>query len=134
MKTFHFTLLEADQPFFDGECISVQIPATDGLYGIMADHTNLICAVIPGTLKYRTADGTEHIAAVSPGLCKVEDGEVLVFTESAEAPEEIDENRAKREAAEAEAILKAEHSLREYNAAKAKIARTLNRLKVKSKY
>lgn len=134
MKTFHLTVLEADQPFFDGECISVQIPTSDGSYGIMADHTNLICAVVPGALKYRTGDGNEHIAAVSPGLCKVEDGEVLVLTESAESPDEIDEIRAQREAEEAKNAMLAEHSIREYNAAKAKMARTLNRLKIKSKY
>ena len=134
MTAFHFTLLEADQPFFEGECVSVRIPATDGSYGIMANHTNLICALVPGELVFRTAEGEEKVASVSSGICKVEDGEVLVLTESAESPEEIDIRRAEREAAEAKEEMLRRSSIRSYNAAQAKMARVLNRLKVKSKY
>lgn len=134
MNTFHLTFLEADRTFFDGECVSLQIPATDGAYGIMANHTNLICALIPGELKYRTADGEEKVASVSSGICKVENGEVLVLTESAEAPEEIDERRAEREAAEAKEEMLRRSSIQSYKAAQAKMARVSNRLRVKHKY
>ncbi len=134
MNTFHMKLLEADQPFFEGECISVQIPATDGAYGIMANHTNLICALVPGELKYKTPDGKENAASVSSGICKVEDGEVLILTESAEHPEEIDVRRAEREAAQAKEEILRRRSIQSYNAAQAKMARVLNRLRVKNKY
>lgn len=134
MKSFPFTFLEADRTFYEGECLSLQIPATDGSYGIMANHTNLICALIPGELKFKTADGEEKVASVSSGLCKVENGEVLVFTESAEAPHEIDERRAQRDAAEAKEEMLRRRSIQSYRVAQARMARVLNRIKVKNKY
>ena len=40
-------------------------------------------------MTYRVPGGENQIAAVSGGLVKVEDGEVLVLVDSAERPEEI---------------------------------------------
>lgn len=134
MKAFHLTFLEADRTFYDGDCVSLQIPATDGAYGVLANHTNLICALVPGELKYKSPDGEEKVASVSSGLCKVEGGEVLVLTESAEAPEEIDVRRAEREAAEAKEEILRRRSIQSYKAAQAKMARVTNRLRVKNKY
>ena len=133
MNTFRLTVLEADQPFFDGECISLQFPYSDGLYGIMAGHINLIAAIVPGMLRFRTAKGEERIASVSRGIIKVENGDVLILIDSAEDPDEIDVKRAEREAAEAaEAMLQRQTPVA-YRAAEAKYARALNRLKVYNK-
>ena len=134
MKSFHLTVLEADEPFFEGECVSVVIPASDGMYGIMAGHTNFICAVIPGELRYKTADGTEYAAAVSSGIFKVENGDVMLLTESAERAEEIDENRARLEAQQAKDEMQHHSSIKSYNAAQAKMVRALNRIRVKGAY
>ncbi len=72
-------------------------------------------------------------AAVAEGLVKVENGEVLVLVDSIERPEEIDANRAKREAEEAEEAILQKKSRLEYRTAQADLARALNRLKVKNR-
>lgn len=65
------------------------------------------------------------------GIIKTEDNEVLILVATAEYPEEIDENRARRAADAAREELLQKQSVQEYYAAKARLARAVNRLKVK---
>ena len=101
MNTFTLNVLAAEKPFFEGDCISLVIPTNDGQYGILAKHNNMIAAIVPGVLKITTPDGTETVAAVSEGLVKVENNQVLILVDTVERPEEIDENRARRSAEQA---------------------------------
>ena len=132
MKPFSVHILAADHAFFEGECTSLILPTVDGQYGVLAGHSNAIGAIVPGTLTCRTAAGETLYAAVSAGLVKVEDGEVLVLVDAAERPEEIDKNRAERAAAAAKEALLQKRSIREYRLAEANLARAINRLRVKS--
>ncbi len=132
-NTFEAHILAADKNFFEGELESLIIPTSSGQYGIMAKHRNMISAIIPGVLKYKEAGKDFKEAAVSSGLIKVENNEVLILVDSCEAPEEIDENRAKRAAAKAKEELLQKRSMLEYKNAKANLARAINRLKVKKR-
>ena len=98
MEAFQVHILAADHTFYEGPCESLVIPTVDGEAGILAHHCNIIAAVVPGELRCRTPEGEEYRAAVSEGLVKVEGGDVLVLVDSAERPEEIDVNRARRAA------------------------------------
>lgn len=71
------------------------------------------------------------MAAVSAGMVKVENNEVLVLVDSAERPEEIDAARAQREADQAREALLQKRSRQEHQIAQAALARALNRLRVK---
>ena len=131
MNTFLAKVYEADNTFFIGEVESITIPTVDGEYGVWAGHQNLVVAVVPGRMKYRTADGEEHEAAVSDGMMRIEDGEVLILVDSAEHPEEIDYARVKaKEDAMREAMLQ-KKSVREYTLAEASLKRAIARQRVK---
>ena len=130
MNSFDISILAADKPFFNGKCESIIIPTSDGLYGIWANHQNLISDIIPGMLEMRKQNGETVIAAVSEGIVKVEDGNVLVLVDTIELPEEIDINRAKRNADRAKEELLQKRSIRDYYQAQARMARALNRMKV----
>lgn len=131
MNTFTLVVLAAEKPFYEGECETLIIPSTDGAYGIQANHHNVIVAIIPGTLKIIYDNGKEIIAAVSGGIVKVENNYVLLMVDTIERPEEIDENRAKRAAEEAREAILQKKSIQDYQAAQAKMARAINRLRVK---
>ena len=131
MDVFQVHILAADRTFYDGPCLSLTIPTSDGQQGILAHHSSMIAAVIPGTLHWQDPDGATHLAAVSMGMVKVEKNEALVLVDSAERPEEIDEVRARREADEAREALLQKKSRQEYQVAQATLARALNRLRVK---
>ena len=131
MNTFKTHILAASNTFYEGECESLIVPTADGQYGILAGHCDIISAVVPGKMTYRVPGGENQIAAVSGGLVKVEDGEVLVLVDSAERPEEIDANRARRAADRAREEMIQKRSIQEYRMAQANLARALNRLRVK---
>lgn len=133
MKAFALTVLAAEKPFYEGECISLVLPTTDGQYGIQAGHNNMIAAIVPGELKLTVPSGEVILAAVSEGLVKVENGKVLLLVDTAEHPEEIDENRARRSAEQAKEAILQKKSIQDYYAAQTKMARAISRLRVKSR-
>lgn len=131
MKSFKLNVLAAEKPFFEGNCVSLVISTTQGQYGILANHNNMIAAIVPGILKITDSKGNETVAAVSEGLIKVEGGQVLILVDTAERPEEIDENRAKHSAEQAKEAILQKKSIQDYYAAQTKMARAISRLKVK---
>lgn len=134
MSVFQVHILAADHVFYEGPCESLVVPALQGQYGILSKHSNMIGAVVPGTLFYRTPGEEEKQAAVSSGLFKIENNEVLVLVDSAERPEEIDVNRARRAADEAKEALLQQKSIQEYRVAQTQLARAISRLRVKHAY
>lgn len=128
---FQVSILASDHVFYIGPCESLIVPTVDGFYGIKAHHTNMVTEIVQGKMTYRLPGEENRIAAVSSGIVKVEANEVLVLVNTIERPEEIDENRAKREAEEAKEQMLQKRSLQEYRSAQAHLARALNRLKVK---
>lgn len=134
MNHFSLVVLAAERSFYDGECVSLVIPTLDGQYGIQANHSNTIGAVVPGMLKITTPEEEVIIAAVSEGLVKIENNQVLILVDTAERPEEIDENHARYSAQEAKEAMLQKKSIQDYHAAQAKMARAINRLKVKKSY
>ena len=133
MEPFQVHILAADRTFYEGPCLSLTIPVSDGELGILAHHASMIAAVVPGTLRWQAPDQPVQLAAVSPGMVKVENNEVLVLVDSAEHPEEIDAARAQREADEAREALLQKKSRQEHQIAQATLARALNRLRVKGR-
>lgn len=133
MDTFQVHILAADKTLYEGPCVSLIIPASDGERGILAHHSGMMAAIVPGTIRWQPPGGAVQLAAVSPGMVKVENNEVLVLVDSAERPEEIDEARARREADEAREALLQKKSRQEHQLAQATLARALNRLRVKSR-
>ncbi len=133
MEEFQVKILASDHPFYEGKCYSLILPTAGGMCGIRAHHSNMITALVPGTLTYQMEQNVSRQAAVSGGLAKVENGEVLILVDTAERPEEIDAKRAKRDADAAKEALLQKKSIQEYRTAQANLARAISRLRVKRK-
>ena len=71
MNTFTLEILTPEKPFFTGECVSMTMPASDGMIGIMANHTPLTAAVTDGMITFTSADGEVRMCAVSRGMVNV---------------------------------------------------------------
>lgn len=134
MKEFDLHILEADNEFYNGKCVSLVIPTTEGMYGILANHENIVAAITIGVIKFTLPDGTRRHAAVSNGIVKVENNEVMILVESCEDPEEIDEARARSEEEMARDVLAGKSNRLNYRAAKGMLARAANRLKIAKRY
>mgnify|MGYP002802613445 FL=1 len=125
MNTFKVHILSAHRTFYEGECESIIIPAVDGQYGVLAGHCNTVRAIVPGKLIFRAPGQEAQEVAVSAGIMKVEDNDVLILADSVLRPEEIDEVRAEREAAEAKEAMLQKLGRQEYLSAQAQLARAV---------
>ena len=97
------------------------------------NHQNTIAAIVPGILEF-IAPGEEKVfAAVSNGTLLMEDNKVLILAITAERPEEIDENRARRAREEEKEEMLRQQSVREFKASRLRIEREMSRLRLKRK-
>jgi len=132
MSVFNVHILAMDKDLYEGECEYLTVPIVGGLMGIQAHHNDMICAIVPGELSYRIPGGENEPVAVSSGIMKIEHNDVLILVGTAERPDEIDENRAKRAEEEAKEALLQKKSYEEYQQAQLNLARAINRLRVKN--
>ena len=126
MSAFHARILASDTLFFDGDCEFMVVPCTDGAMGILSHHSNMIAAVVPGELRFQPVGGPLRTAAVSAGLVKV-----MLLVSTAERPEDIDVNRARRAEDAAKEALLQKKSMQEHRNAEAQLARAISRLRTK---
>ena len=133
MDNYKLQIMASDHMVFDGDAQSVSLPTTEGSVGILAHHSNIIMAVVPGEITYRAADGSEETVIVSDGLLKVENGEAMILVDTAERPEEIDEARAQRAEERAREELKRANTNRDIALASAELSRAMNRIKSSKK-
>lgn len=132
MLFYNLKIYAPDKVFYDGDCEYLNVPTEIGMYGILANHRNTITAIVPGKLTFRMPGKENLEVAVSSGMMKIENSDVLLLVESCEWPEDIDVERARRAEEEARRLLKQKRSRIEYHLAQANLVRALNRLKIKS--
>lgn len=133
MSTFSLDILASDKKFFSGRVEFLKIPSADGEVGIMAHHQNMIAAIVPGILRFKTEDGNVREASVSAGLAEVMNNRVKVFVLSAERPEDIDVLRAKEAKEIAEERIRQKRSLQEYHLSQLAVKRAMSRLSAASR-
>ena len=103
--------------------------ALDGEHGILAKHESMVSALKAGELRY-TVDGEERAAAVGDGFIEVLPDRVVVISDFAERPEDIDIKRAQRAKERAEERIRLKKSEKEYVHSQAALSRAMARLKV----
>lgn len=57
MKSFLLEIISPEAVIFSGSVYSLVIPLSDGLYGILPDHSPVTAAIAKGKIKYATDDG-----------------------------------------------------------------------------
>ncbi len=131
MKTFYLEILAPERTLYRGPCESLIIPVDDGQMGILAGHSRMIADIVPGEIAYTVPGEGKKIAAVTSGMINVSGDTVRVLTDTALFPDEIDEEREKRDAEEARAQLNRKQSNRDYLLSQLTFARAVNNLRVK---
>jgi F-type H+-transporting ATPase subunit epsilon len=129
-KTFPFEILTLQKLFLREEIRFVIAPGQEGVFEILAHHAPFVFALKPGPLRMRLLDGQEQYVAVGSGFLVVQKERTTVLTRSAERPEEIDVERARRAKERAEQRLQQKSAAFEIARAEASLQRALARLKV----
>lgn len=132
MSTFFLEVITPERNFYSGEAECVIFKSVDGEMGILAKHAPTVTTVNVGPLKIKT-DSKWIEAVVTDGFAKIMPDKVVIMTDTAEYPEEIDINRAKAAKQRAEERMQKQLSQLEYMRSKTALARAMARLKATSK-
>ena len=89
MATFRFDLVSPEKLAFSGEVDQVDVPGTEGDFGVLAGHAPVIAGVRPGIITV-TAGGRQEKIIVLGGIAEVNDKGLTVLTEVATSLEELD--------------------------------------------
>lgn len=133
MKAFNLEILTPERVFYRGECVSLIVPITDGMLGIMANREPITASLTNGEAYYTKPDGEKILFSISGGMIDVENNTVKVLCEYALLPEEIDEERERQEMEIARSELRKEQSKRDYALSKLMLSNAINNIKVKRK-
>lgn len=129
-KIFPFEILTLQKLFLREEIRFVIAPGQEGVFEILAHHAPFVFALKPGPLRMRLPDGQDQYVAVGTGFLVVQKERTTVLTRSAERPEEIDVERARRAKERADQRLQQAGTNIDLTRAKASLQRALARLKV----
>ncbi len=129
-KCFHLEILSPERAFYSGECVSLVVPISDGMLGIMYGRAPLTAAITDGEVVFTLPDGTRRVCAVADGMVDVS-GDVRILCESALAPEEIDAEEERRALEEARLALAERMAYKDYMLSQLAFARAFNNLRVK---
>ena len=130
--TFGLEIYASNKLAFAGRAKTLTIPAVDGEQAFLAQHENIVAAIIPGEMRFEEADGTKHVLAVSSGFVEMINNRVKLFCLTAESPEEIDIRRAQEAKERALEKIRQKQSIQEYYHSRASLARAMTRLKATS--
>jgi F-type H+-transporting ATPase subunit epsilon len=124
--TLHVQIVSPEQVLYEGEGEMVVCRTTDGELAFLPGHAPFLGALGTGTVRVVLPQG-EQVAAVHEGFVEVSDDRVVVLSDVAELPEQIDVARAQAAKQQAEAAINANA---EDDDARAALARADLRLKV----
>ena len=93
MATFHFDLVSPEKLLFAGEVDQVDVPGTEGYFGVLAGHAPMVSALRPGVMT-GFVNGRQQRMVVLGGFAEVSaDGKLTVLADLADAIEEFDRDK-----------------------------------------
>ncbi len=128
-RTFGLHIVASDKDFYSGRGKKIVLPMKDGEICILPRHSDLMIAIVPGEMRFETADGEQRTAIVGGGFAQIINNRVTVLADSVERPEDIDLKRAQEAKERAKEQLRQKQSIEEYYISRAALARAMPRLK-----
>ena len=86
-------IVSADRALVNERVDEVEIPGSEGYFGVLPGHTPLLALLGAGELWYRQGQ-EKHYLAIAFGFAEVQPEQVTILAQIAERPEEIDKARA----------------------------------------
>jgi len=89
----HLQIVSADRSLVNETVDEVEIPGSEGYFGVLPGHTPLLATLGTGELWYRQGQDL-HYFAIAQGFAEVQPDAVTILAQVAERPDEIDIARA----------------------------------------
>ena len=109
----------------------VEIPGSEGYFGVLPGHTPMLASLAVGEMWYRTGQEKTYLS-LAFGFAEVLPDRVTILAQIAERAEEIDSARAEEAKKRAEARLQQAKDI-DYERARAALQKALVRLQVSSR-
>ena len=110
----------------------VEIPGTEGYFGVLPGHTPMLASLAVGELWYRTGQEKTFLS-IAFGFAEVLPDRVTILAQLAERAEDIDVNRAEEARKRAESRLAQPKTEMDYDRARAALMKSVARLQVASR-
>lgn len=114
----HLEIVTPGRIVFAGDVKSFTAPGSEGGFQILRNHAPFISTIIPGAVKFTTADGETRNFVTSGGTVEVHNNIITMLAESIIPVEEIDIAEAEKEKTESERILESKEPGLDKEAAK----------------
>jgi F-type H+-transporting ATPase subunit epsilon len=134
MNELDLEIISPEKKVYAGKIKSVTIPGTKGNFQVLYNHAPLISTLEIGIIKVVLPDDSTLIFATSGGSTEVLENKVLILSDTVEAIESIDIERARNARERAENRLSGKGVIVDVDRARAALARALNRIKASEKY
>jgi F-type H+-transporting ATPase subunit epsilon len=125
-------IVTPDRLLVDEQVDEVQIPGSEGYFGVLPGHTPLLASLAVGEMWYRKGQETTYLS-LAFGFCEVLPDRVTILATLAERAEEIDPARAEEAKKRAEERLAAAARDVDYDRARLALQKSLARLQVVSR-
>jgi F-type H+-transporting ATPase subunit epsilon len=89
----HLQIVSADRSLVNEQVDEVEIPGSDGYFGVLPGHTPLLAVLGMGELWYRQGQ-EKHYLSIAFGFAEVQPDRVTILAQIAEKADEIDIARA----------------------------------------
>ncbi len=89
MATFQFDLVSPEKLLLSGEVDQVDVPGSEGYFGVLAGHAPLVAALRPGILTIKR-NGEEIKIVILGGFAEVSPTGLTVLADAAASVEEFD--------------------------------------------
>jgi len=91
--TFQLQIVSADRSLVNETVDEIQVPGSEGYFGVLPGHTPLLALIGTGELWYRKGSETFYVS-LSGGFAEVQPDRVTILAQIAERADEIDIARA----------------------------------------
>jgi len=132
--TFKLEIVTPERGFFSDDVEMLVVKTPQGEMGVLAGHIPLVAAIAVGSCRIKKKTGEMVEAVLTEGFLEIKQEKTIVFTDTAEWPDEIDANRAEAARKRAEERLAMKQSEVEYVRSQAALTRAMARLKIKGRY
>ena len=122
-------VVSADRSLVNELVDEVEIPGSEGYFGVLPGHTPLLALLGTGELWFRQGTVFNYLA-ICNGFAEVQPGRVTILAQIAEKADEIDVARAEAAKRRAEERLASEHPDMDYERARVALMKSLIRLQV----
>lgn len=132
MKEIILNIITPEKKFFSGTIIKLITEDKEGSLGILPGHMSMVKSLLPHICTFKTKEEKEMKAFISSGILKIDKGSIDILCDSAEWPEDIDVNRAKKAQERAEERIKTMPEGTDIKRAELALKRALIRTKIRN--